>query len=197
MKRLLSFALAAALLASAWISTPAHANGQILCAPEPAVSAPGPRRWVNTSSTAVPQPAYSLNANGCAYIQQADIGFALSQGFQSGPDSNAIIFTTGVQTGTTNLVIGNLPAGAYVSSIVAVNSTANAVTGGIAFGTTANGVNIVATLACAANCVAAAPGNAALAGSAFSATASTPLNAAAVTSWNNANVTITVVYRYF
>jgi hypothetical protein len=198
--RFLKIFIAAALVASgAWIapSTPAYANGQVLCAAEVSGGSTGPRRVVNTSSTASPQPAYQLNSAGCAYILQADVGFFLSQGYTAGPDSGAVIVTTGVQTGTTNVVLGTLPAGAYVSSIIVVNSTANAVTGGIAFGTTANGTNIVAALTCAANCVAAAPGNAVLAGSAFSATATTSLNAAAVTAWNNANVTITVVYRYF
>jgi hypothetical protein len=134
-----------------------------------------------------------LNGSGCAVIAQADVGFFLSQGFVQASSQNSILFTTGVAAGTTDFPIGVLPANAYVQQVIIVNSTANAVTGGVSIGSTANGTDIVAAAACAANCVA----NGTIVKAAFSTTAPTTLHAAAVTAWASANVTITVVYGYF
>jgi hypothetical protein len=177
MKKWFLGGLAALGLAALFAPTPSYAASQYLCAPEVSGAAAGPRNVVNTSSTATPQPQYSLNGQGCAQINVADVGFFLSQGFTQGSPFQTIVFNTGVATGTTNFVIGTIPAQAYIQSIMFSNSVAAAVTGGISIGTTANGADVVAAQACAS--------------------AGTPLNAAAVTAWNSANVTITVTYGFF
>lgn len=186
------FALAfAALFALMLWSDAANAAGQFLCS-----QASASRRVVNTSSTASPQPAYQLNARGCAFFAQADVGFFLTQGYTPGPNSGTIIYTTGVQTSTTDIVIGNLPPNAYIQMVIYDNATANAVTGGITLGSTANGTDIATATTCAASCLANAT-DAQLVKRAWSKTAATPIHAAAATAWNSANVTITIIFGYF
>lgn len=190
-----ALALALALTPPFFIQ-PAQAAGAVMCAPDVAGGVQGPKRVVNTSSTSSPQPAYNLNSAGCGYIAQADMGFFLSQGFTFGADSGTLTFTTGVATSTTNFVVGNLPANAYISMVIYNNATANAVTGGITLGSTSGATDIATATTCAANCLAQAT-DAQLVKRAWSTTAVTPINMAAATAWNSANVTVTVVYRYF
>jgi hypothetical protein len=183
----------AALVAVAAVSE-AQAASMWMCAPETPGAAAA--RLVTNPNT---NNAYGLNAAGCALIQQADIGYFSTQGFTAGAGQNSIIFTTGVATGTTNFVIGTLPAKSYIQQIVFSNAAAAAVTGGISIGSTANGAQIVAAQAMGA---AAPPATADVAVpqasillSGVSATGvATSLNMAAVTAWNNANVTVTVIY---
>lgn len=197
--RLLSaVALVAALALAPFIVAPqqqqAQAAAAVMCQGDVSGASTGARVVVNTSSTTTPQPSYVLNSAGCAVIQQVDIGFFQSLGFTAGsPFGQPIITTTGVWTGTTDIVLGVLPAGAVILAIEMTNSTANAVTGGVSIGSTANGVDIVVATVCAANCVA----NSALVKTGFSLTAATTLHAAPVTAGNNANVTITVLWAYF
>lgn len=178
-------------------TAPAMAATQVLCSPDVAAGVQGPRRVTNTSSTASPQPAYQLNSAGCATINQADLGFFLSQGFTPGSSEGTILYTTGViASGTTDFVIGNLPANTYITEIIYSNAIAAAVTGGISIGTTANGTDVVAAQAVGSSALTFTP-NASILKQPFSLTAATPLHAAAVTSWNGANVTITVKYASF
>ncbi|MCK1445425.1 hypothetical protein IVB43_23860 [Bradyrhizobium sp. 48] len=188
-----NFLIAAALAFATILSAlPATAATQVLCAPEAAGTAMGPKRVTNPNTTT----SYQLNGAGCGVIGSADVGYFLSQGFTAGPDSGTFFYTTGVATSTTDFVIGNLPANAYISTVIYNNGTANAVTGGITLGSTANGTDIATATTCAASCLAQAT-DAQLVKRAWSTTAATPIHAAAATSWNSANVTITVVYRYF
>lgn len=187
---LLAAALAIATILPA--ALPAHAATQMLCAPEASGASNAPRRVTNPNTNV----SYQLNPVGCAVIASTDIGYFLSQGFSAGPDSGTIIYTTGVASSTTNFVVGQLPANAYISMVIYNNTTANAVTGGITLGSTANGTDISTATTCAANCLAQAT-DAQLVKRAWSTTGSTPINAAAATAWNSANVTITVIYRYF
>lgn len=83
-----------------------------------------------------------------------------------------------------------IPANCYVEKVIVKNNTANAVTGGLKFGTTLGGVNVVAALAVGANVFVAA--NPLL--SVFSTTATQTIYIDAVTAWNNANVDVTIVY---
>jgi hypothetical protein len=172
---------------------PAQAATALMCQGDVSGATTGTRTIGGTGSAVPSGTLYTLNGQGCALVAQADIGYFQSQGFTQAASQNSILYTSGVQTGTTDLVIGNLPANAYVQQIIIVNATANAVTGGVSIGSTANGTDIVAAAACAANCVA----NATIVKAAFSTTAATALHAAAVTAWNSANVTITVVYGFF
>lgn len=192
--RLLAAALVAAFITAAAPS--AYAASAVMCAPEVSGAATGARTWGGTGSPVPSQTLYALNSAGCAPISQADIGYFQSQGFTFGADSGTIVYTTGVATGTTNFVIGSLPPSTYISMVIYQNTTANAVTGGITLGSTSGGTDISTATTCGANCLAQAT-DAQLVKRAWSTTAYTPINAAAATAWNSANVTITVVYRYF
>lgn len=185
---------AAALVAALCFAPQAFAASQMLCAPESAGTAPGPRIIVNPNTN----KQYSLNSAGCAVVASGDIGYMLSQGFTPGPSQNSIIYTTGAlpASGTGDIVIGAVPAGAYIQQIIIQNTTANAVTGGVSIGTTANGTDIVAAQAVGANALVFVT-DATLLKRVFSTTAATPLHAAPVTSSNTANLTFTVVYGYF
>jgi hypothetical protein len=190
MNRFRAWALAA-LVAVPFVgmASQAQAAAVWLCAPE-AVASAAARRVVNPNTN----NAYGLNAAGCALIQQADIGYFQTQGFTSGPGQNAILFTTGVATGTTNFVIGTLPAKSYIQQIIFSNAAAAAVTGGISIGNTPNGVNIVAAQPMALSSDVAVPQASILLPVPSTSGAATTLNMAAVTAWNNANVTVTVIY---
>lgn len=190
------YLIAAGAALGLFAAMPAQAAVQMMCAPDVSGGIQGPRRVTNTASTASPQPSYQLNAFGCALIAQADIGFFLSQGFTAGSSEGTILFTTGVATGTTDFVIGNVPANAYITEIIYSNSVAAAVTGGISIGTTANGTDVVAAQAVGSTALTFTP-NASILKQPFSLTAATPLHAAAVTAWNSTNVTITVKYASF
>lgn len=188
--RKIAFALAALFVVAA---EPAFAAQQMLCS-----TTASPRRVTNTSSTASPQPAYQLNGRGCALIAQADIGFFVSQGYTAASSDNAAFLVTGAlpASGTADIVGPSVPAGAYIQQIVIQNTTANAVTGGVSVGTTANGTDVVVAQACAANCLVFIT-DATLLKRVFSTTVTTPLHFAPVTSSNTANLTISVLYAYF
>lgn len=192
-RNLLLAGLAAAALFS--FQPVAHANSIVLCAPEVSGASAGPRRVTNPGTSG---GSYQLDGSGCAVMStsNADVAYFLSQGFsQSGP-LRAIIFNTGVATGTTDFIIGSIPAQAFIQDIIFSNSVAAAVTGGVSIGTTANGVDVVAAQACASTCLTFTT-DALLLKRPFSLTAATPLHAAAVTAWNSTNLTITVIYGYF
>lgn len=190
MRKLLRASL---LAAAAALALTAHANAaaQMLCSGEVTVGTLA--RSIGGVNSSVPSKAiYQLNGQGCALIQQADIGYFLSQGFSPGADHNVITYTTGVATGTTNFVIGTLPAGAYIQKIVWVNSVA-ASAGNLSLGSTAGGTDIVSAVACGSSCI---NGDMTIAKTTFSASAATTLNLSS-SAWNSTNVTITVVYGYF
>jgi hypothetical protein len=192
--------LAAALFAAQALLfplIPAQAAMTVLCAAQLPDTAAA--RTIGGTTSQIPSGTiYTLNGQGCTIAKQADIGWFMAQGFSPGPPFGAnVLFTTGVLTGTTAVQIGTLPPSAYVQHIIVNNLTANAIgTTGIAFGTTANGTDIDAALACGANCLVFAA-DSALAKRVFSTTAATPVFASATSNWNSANVTITVVYGYF
>lgn len=196
--RLLALALAALLAAPLAFLTPQPADAGVvmMCQGDVSGASTGSRTITVTSSTATPQPLYTLNSAGCANIALADIGFFLSQGFsQPGPVQTAL-FNTGVWTGTTSFQAATLPANAYIQQIVMFNSTANAVTGGVAVGTTANGADVVAAQAVAANALTFTT-DALTLKRVFSTTAAQPIFVSPVTAGNNANVTVTIVYGLF
>jgi len=185
---------AAALLAATLAAPQAFAASQVLCAPEAAGTAAGPKVVVNPNTNV----RYSLNSGGCAIIASGDIGYMLSQGYTPGPSLNTLIYTTGAlpASGTGDIVIGAIPAGAYIQQVIVQNTTANAVTGGVSLGTTANGTDIVAAQAVGANALVFVT-DATLLKRVFSTTAGTPLHLAPVTSSNTANLTVSIIYGYF
>lgn len=82
-----------------------------------------------------------------------------------------------------------LPKGVMIDKLYLRNTTANAVTGGVRFGTTAAGVDVHATVAVAASAVVRADPLI----SGYNAAAST-LYIEAVTAWNSAVVDVVVDY---
>ncbi len=86
-----------------------------------------------------------------------------------------------------------LPANAVIRDVIVQNTTANAVTGGIKFGTTAGDVDIVAALTTGANGLVFVT-DALLLKRYFSASATQSIFFDAVVAWNSANVNITVIY---
>lgn len=97
---------------------------------------------------------------------------------------------TGVTAANSTLV---LPANAYIQRIIVKNNTANAITGGIAIGTTNGGADIMVALAVAGNALVTDIGTGLLK-SIFSTSATQQIFLDAVVSWNSANVDVTIVY---
>jgi hypothetical protein len=149
-------------------------------------------RTIGGSLSAVPSGAlYTLNSQGCALIQLADVGYFSSQGYVANSSQNTILFNTGVAAGTTNFVIGTLPAKAYIQQVIFSNSVA-ATAGTISIGSTASGTQIVTGLA-----VGASTDIAATIALPVSATGvATSLNMSS-TAWNSSNVTVTVIYGFY
>jgi hypothetical protein len=152
---------------------------------------------VGRQITAPSGNSYSINGQGNVTVAQVDVAWFVQQGFSPGAPFGAnILYTTGVLTGTTSVLVGVLPPGSYIQHVIVQNTTANAVTGGIAFGTTSGGSDIVTALTVGANALVFVA-DSALKLRVFSTTLSQPIYANAVTSWNSANANITVVYGFF
>lgn len=86
-----------------------------------------------------------------------------------------------------------LPANAVIREILITNTTANAITGGLKFGTTAGAVDVVAAQAVGANATTFVT-DATLLKRFFSASATQDIFWDAVTGWNSASVTIDIIY---
>lgn len=95
------------------------------------------------------------------------------------------------QTTANNFI---LPANCAIREIFVFNTTANAITGGLKFGTTAGGTDVVAALTVGASSTAFAT-DAALLKRYFSPTATQQIFFDAVAAWNSANVNITIIYE--
>jgi hypothetical protein len=218
MKKYLSFlgvsaalgALVLALPAPSPIIKSAKANITVMCAPQLADTAaartiggqynsntpggPGGSAGIFPSGT-----TYVLNGQGCTLAQQADLGVFLSLGFTPGPPfGQNIIYTTGVQTGTTSLTIGTIPANAYLQHVIVQNNTANPITGGLNFGVVGGSATAIASALAVAGSVTVIAADSALTRiQGTTAPAAYSVTVAAQTTWNNANVTITLVYGYY
>ncbi len=203
-KVLVTAAALALALAQPFAITPASAaaTSQIthayLCAPDVAGGVQGPRRVVNTSSTAATQPAYVLNSGGCALINGADIGFFLSQGFSYGPN----IFTlqqsgiTASTTATTSTI--TLPAYGYIVGIVLSETAGNAITGGVDIGDSGSATRFASAIALSANATVA------IADSALTrlfvpsgVPTADQILVACHTSCNSGSINITILWSYF
>jgi hypothetical protein len=135
---------------------------------------------------------YAADTQGCVVANGlGDIAILRAAGYSEPGKERSIIFNTGIATGTTNFNIGSLPAGAYLQKVIWNNTTSNAA-GNVALGSTSGGVDIVAAVACAANCLS----DTTIAKTIFSTTAATPLNLSS-TAWGSANLTVTVIFGFF
>lgn len=191
-------ALAAALLLSiTLLPERADAAASYMCQGDVSGASTGSRTVGGTGSAVPSGTLYVLNSGGCALIQLADVGYFTSQGYLANSSQNVILFNTGVAAGTTNFVIGTIPAKAYIQQIIFSNSVAAAVTGGISIGTSANGTQVVAAQAVGASTDVAVAQAAILLPVPVTTGLASNLNMAAVTAWNGANVTVTVIWAYY
>lgn len=87
-----------------------------------------------------------------------------------------------------------LPANCVLREIIAFNTTANAVTGGLKFGTSSGGTDIVTALTVGASSTAFTT-DANLSKRYFSPTSTQQIYFDAVVAWNSANVNITIIYE--
>lgn len=85
------------------------------------------------------------------------------------------------------------PAGGVLRDIIVTNTTSNAATGGVSFGTTNAGTDVVAALAIGANGVVFVT-DALMLKRYFSSTVSQQIFFNAIVSWNSASVQIDVLY---
>lgn len=97
-----------------------------------------------------------------------------------------------VLSGVSSATSTTLPANAYIDQIFVKNNTANAVTGGLKFGTSSGGADVVVALPVAASVITVP---AALILTKFGAAQQIFIDA--VAAWNSANVDITIVYGQF
>jgi hypothetical protein len=168
-----------------------------VCQPDVTGASSGARTIGGTGSQVPSGTLYNLNSQGCTLVAPGDVGYFRSQGFTLGANCCfSSVTITGAFTGTTAQTLTPLPAGAYIREWIIQNTTTNAVTGGFAIGTTAQGVDVVATTACASTCLTRIA-DSALAKSVFSSTAQQVLSLSAITSGNSANLTVTMIWGYF
>lgn len=193
--RLLIVSAAAALVAAAALLAPsprpAHAASMVLCAPDNPGASSGPRRVTNPGASG---GSYSLNNQGCAPIStsNSDAAYFLSQGFTQGPNLFSLVATAVTASGQ----ILVLPAGVTLNGVTIQNTTANAITPGVALGVSSGASTVLprSAAACAtASCVVTAPVSS-LGTKVFST--QTALWASA-DNWNSASVNITVFYSYY
>ena len=95
---------------------------------------------------------------------------------------------TGINSANSAFVI---PAGYFIDSIFVRNTTANAVTGGLKFGTSSGATDIVAALTTGANALMHIT-DAAILKRIFSVSATQTVFIDAVVAWNSASVDITI-----
>jgi hypothetical protein len=95
------------------------------------------------------------------------------------------------QTAANNFI---LPANCVLREILVFNTTANAITGGLKFGTTSGATDIAAALAVAASLTSFLT-DALMLKRYFSPTAIQQIFFDAVVSWNSANVNINILYE--
>jgi hypothetical protein len=202
MKRWLKLALAGALAFAPIAPIPADAAASLqvthafICTPEVSVGTAGPRLIVNTSSTAVPQPSYQTNSQGCALVASADVGFFLSQGYTIGVNEgvqiqNAITATT---TGTTSTIV--LPAYGFVKYIVIEETAGGSITGGLNVGDSGSATRFSSATAVAANSnTVIVPAN--LTGSANTGVPASDTVLVAGTFAGGASLNVTVIFGYF
>jgi hypothetical protein len=139
--------------------------------------------------------SYVADGNGCVVaVGLNDIVVLRANGYVDSGDLRSVVFNTGVATGTTSFLVGQLPPGAYIQQVIYQNITANSA-GNISFGSTSGGADVVAAAACAANCLTRVT-DALLLKSVFSATAMQPIYVTS-SAWNSANLNVTIVLGYW
>lgn len=189
MRRILSATFVAALLAATALlpaTKPADAAVINMCQSQSAGTAPGPARWTARGSGT----SYTLNNRGCALINVTDVPEAVSAGFtqQTGIFVAAV---KGITAANSQIV---LPAGTYIDRIVVQETSGASITGGLKFGTSSGGTQIVSAAICGASCLVWVP-DASISTRIFST--QTQVFIDAVSSWNSAAANVTIFYGYY
>lgn len=187
MSRLRNTFIAGALLALG-LASAADAASLIVCQPGRPGVTPGPGQFKAAASGNL----YTLDARGCTVAAYTDIGDFNAAGFIQNGAERAII-VSGV---TAQAQIGTLPASAVIRHIIAQETSGHAVTGGLKWGSTAGGTDIVSGMNVASSGYTVAT-DASIAKRIFGSSTAAALWVDAVTAWNSANVTVTVIYSYF
>lgn len=187
MKKLLSALLAAAVIAGAAVIAPSSAEAaQIrVCQPAGAGKAPGPARWTAPGSRTV----YNLDNDGCVLISPTDATDAAAGGLVQRGSLRTVVANALIAAGSVQL-----PGGTYIDRIIIQETSGAAVTGGLKFGSTSGGTEIVTAQACGIACLTL------LAETAITArvfTAPTTVFIDAVTAWAGARVNVTIVYGFY
>ena len=195
----LLFAAALALLtpSSALAAPSTQTLHQFLCAPEPAAGSAGPRFVTNPTTG----NGTSLNSAGCGLFLNVDAAFFLAQGFTYGASVQVAQAIGVTGSGTASVSTGIvLPAYAQIVSIVLEETAGNTVTGGLNISNAGGATGIASAAALGANATVTLADSAINAGRIFSPAGvptATPVNLAAVTSWNGAVVNISIAYTYY
>lgn len=191
--RFTAFLSVAALAALSFLyAGPANADNIMVCQGDVSGASTGSRTIGGTGSGVPSGTLYVLNGGGCVLVTLQDYGYFLSQGFIPNPSQFTLELNTGVAAGTTNFAM-TMPPKTYIQQIIFSNSVAAAVTGNVSVGTTANGTNVVASQPVGASTDVAVPQAAILLPVPVTTGLGYTLNFAAITAWNGANVTITVI----
>lgn len=173
--------------------TPAQSASVVLCAPELAVGAAGPRRMTNPNTGG---GTYTTNGQGCAAVAAGDVGYFLSQGFTGGQGIGQIA-ANGITANNFGSLV--LPAFSIIRDIVIQNTTTNAVGGNVQFGTTSGASDVAFSIVCASSCLTFVS-DGGLLKRVFSAAqtiaVSTP-PAANGGSFNGASLNVTIVYETY
>lgn len=201
-RHLLVAALAAAA-AFALPAAPAHAAASTavdylyLCAPDPGVGTPGPRRVVNPGTSG---GSYVLNNQGCALfsLANADAAYFQAQGYTQGVNLFSLIQQGITATTTSATSTITLPANVMLIGIVMQETAGNAVTGGVDIGNATSANAYISAVALGANAAVV------VADSALTRIypATTPTKPEQVliachTNCNSANFNVTILYSYF
>lgn len=155
-RNMMTAALICAASAIAFLSPEAAHAGQVMCASPQSAGAQA--RTIGGSLSSVPSKTiYTLNADGCAGIAQADVGYFRSQGYFPGTNYFSIS-AVGITAQSTTSNSPILPAGAFINGIVIQETAGHAVTGGLDIGTAgSSSATIVSAYTCAANCLVGVP----------------------------------------
>jgi hypothetical protein len=168
-----------------------------MCAPEPAVGSAGPRFVTNPATS----NGVQLNSAGCGVFLNADVQYWQSQGFTFGAATQVAQAIGVTGSGTTSVATGiTLPAYAQIVSVVLEETAGNAVTGGLNISNAGGATGIASAAALAANATVTLADSAINAGRIYSPSGvptATPVNLAAVTSWNGAVVNISIIYLIY
>jgi hypothetical protein len=204
MKNFLRILAASALAVQLWSPAPVFAaastvNQQRMMCQNDVTGASSGARTIGGTLSAVPSGSiYTLNGSGCTLVAVGDVAYFLSQGFAFGAQTGMIQYAGLTSASSaTSVLIGTLPQGAVIQSILLAETAGAAITGGVAIGTTSSGTNIVTAQALGANglLVVADASVTKIIGS-TGTTLANPVYATCVTSCNAGSVTISIIYWF-